>query len=236
MRGARSGERVGKRSWLLIDRSTTPDGEAVIELIQKGQEFVICVDGRELMGSYAHQSEDVLAEIAIARFDPPREPRVLVGGLGLGFTLASALRATGEGAEVVVAELVPAIVEWNRGRLGEFAKRPLDDPRTRVHLGDICALLEASEGAWDVVLLDVDNGPKSLTKPENGWLYTAQGLEAAHRSLRAGGVLGVWSARPNRSFARRMERAGFVVDEIEIEPRPGMAQRHVVWTGVRTEG
>lgn len=222
-----------KRGWLLIDRTRTPDGEGLIELIQKGREFVICVDGRELMGSYTHRSEDVLAEISIAEFKPQREPRVLVGGLGLGFTLAAALNATGATSEVVVAELVPAIVEWNRGSLGEAAGRPLDDPRAKVYTGDVCALLESSEAEWDVVLLDVDNGPKSLTKPENGWLYTKQGLAAAHRSLRDGGVLGVWSARPNRAFARRMAAAGFVVDEVEVEPRLGAPQKHVIWTGVR---
>jgi spermidine synthase len=222
-----------KRGWLLIDSATTPDGDGLIELIQKGREFVICVDRRELMGSYAHRSEDVLAELSVAKFAPTRPPRVLVGGLGMGFTLASALKATDASSEVVVAELVPEVVQWNRDRLADIAGRPLEDPRCRVHTGDVCALLESAHESWDIILLDVDNGPRSLTKPENGWLYTNQGLAAAHRSLRPGGVLGVWSARPNRAFARRMAAAGFVVDELEVEPRLGAPQRHVIWTGVR---
>lgn len=222
-----------KPEWLVLDRAQIPDDDGEIDLIRKGRELVIRVNGRELMGNLAHGSEDALAELSIHRLGEHPAPRVLVGGLGMGFTLQATLQLVNEAAEVTVAELIPSIVEWNRGLLADVAGRPLFDPRTRVHVGDVCELMESRVSAWDVILLDVDNGPRGLTRDTNGWLYSKEGLEAAHRALRPGGVLGVWSATNNRQFARRMESIGFDVETSEIYAREDSRHIHVVWTGVR---
>jgi spermidine synthase len=164
------------------------------------------------------------------------EARFLVGGLGMGFTLAQALRRLGEDAIVEVAELVPSIVAWNRGPLGPVAGEPLKDPRASVYLGDVADRIRAAPAAWDAILLDVDNGPTGLTRADNNWLYTPAGLEAAHAALRPEGILAVWSAWPDRGFTRRMARAGFevTVEEVRSRGRQG-GHLHVVWVGQRVE-
>jgi spermidine synthase len=201
-------------------------------LMRRGHELVIRVDGRELMCSAVHASEDALADLACARIADRRKPRILIGGLGMGYTLAAALRGIGPGGRAVVAELVPAVIRWNRGPLAEVAGSPLADPRARVHEGDVADLLRRPGAPWDAILLDVDNGPAGLTRSTNDWLYSPAGLDAAHAALSAGGILGVWSAFPDAAFTRRMRRAEFDVEVIEERARGAKGgRRHFIWIG-----
>ncbi len=220
--------------WQLLDRAPIPGNDKLLCLYQRGGEFSIRIDGREVMNSAVHESEEALAELALVRIIARSRARVLIGGLGMGFTTAAALRRLGAGGRLVVAELVPAVVTWNRGPLGEPAGRPLQDPRVTVQEGDVASLLEAAQRAYDAVLLDVDNGPEDLTRRGNHWLYTRTGLEAASKALRPKGVLAVWSAGPDRAFSQRLRRAGFEVDEVRVGSRgPRGRSRHTIWLAGR---
>jgi spermidine synthase len=194
------------KPWLELGRGRAPDGGELV-LRQRDQEFEIRVAGQDLMSSRLHGSEEALARLGCAHVGPGG--RVLVGGLGMGFTLRAALDAVPADAEVVVCELVPEVVDWNRGPLAELAGRPLDDPRVRVHVGDVGALLGSTKVRFDAILLDVDNGPQGLTKKSNQLLYGPPGLERTRRALRPGGVLAVWSAARSPEFVARLVRAGF---------------------------
>ena len=160
--------------------------------------------------------------------DRPK-PRVLIGGLGMGFTLAAALRHIGDQAQVVVAELVPAVVAWNKGPLGEHAGHPLQDPRVIVREGDVARILKTGQQAYDAILLDVDNGPEGLTHKNNDWLYSEDGLAAAYKTLRPQGVLAVWSAGPANDFLQRLRKAGFDVDEVRVRAHGKKGARHIIW-------
>lgn len=185
------------------------------------------------MTSRAHASEEALAELAAARL-ARADARFLIGGLGMGYTLAALLRRVGPRASVVVAEIVPELIEWNRGPLGPLAGHPLADPRVRVRAADVGAVLREARGAFDAVLLDVDNGPEAATRPGNEWLYGAEGLRAAAAALREGGVLAVWSAGADRAFARRLRAAGLGVEEHRVAAGPGRRRgRRVVWVAAR---
>lgn len=220
--------------WELIDRCPVPGSSGTMELLRRGNELVIRVDDRELMCNRVHGSEDALADLACDRIGARPEARILIGGLGMGFTLAAALRRVGPEARVVVAELVPGVVRWNRGELGEASGHPLEDPRASVHDGDVADVIRSSTAAWDAILLDVDNGPVGLTRSTNGWLYTAEGLDAAFAALRPGGILGVWSAAPDKGFTRRVDRAGFDVVPVEVRSRGARGGKvHVIWLGTR---
>jgi spermidine synthase len=181
--------------WRELGRARAPDGGELI-LRERDGEFVIRVDGHELMSSRAHGSEEAMAHLACDHLAAAEAPRVLVGGLGLGYTLRATLDVLPASARVVVAELVPAVVEWNRGPLGPLAGRPLDDTRVEVHTGDVMALLRKTTVRFDAVLLDVDNGPAALTRKANQLIYGPTGLETIKRALRRGGALAVWSASP----------------------------------------
>lgn len=223
-----------KEPWRLIDRAQVPNQPEVMELVQRGEEFVLRVGGRELMSSRVHGSEDALADLACDKVGESPEARILIGGLGMGFTLAATLRRLGPEARVVVAEFVAAVVAWNQGVLGELAGFPLQDPRVRVHEGDVAELIRAEPSAWDAILLDVDNGPTGLTQSANDWLYSVQGLKTAFGALRPGGVLGVWSAGADAGFTRRMTCAGFDVVAEDVRSRGARGgRRHVVWIGTR---
>ena len=220
--------------WRLIDRAQVPNQSEVMELVQRGEEFVLRVGGRELMSSRMHGSEDALANLACDRVGESHQARLLIGGLGMGFTLAAALRRLGPEARVVVAEFVSSVVAWNRGVLGELAGFPLEDPRVGVHEGDVAELIRAESSAWDAILLDVDNGPAGFTQSANDWLYSVQGLRAAFEALRSGGVLGVWSAGADAAFTQRMMSAGFDVVTEGVRSRGTRGgRRHVVWLGTR---
>jgi spermidine synthase len=208
-----------------------PGTDVELQLYQSGEQFSIKIPGRgDLMNSRMHGSEKALAELACARITRGAKARVLIGGLGMGFTLAAALHTLGSAAEVVVAELVAEVVEWNRTLIGAPAGHPLADPRSSVYVGDVADLIRQTAAGFDAVLLDVDNGPEALVRKENDWLYSGEGLRAARRALRPGGVLAVWSASPDRGFSKRLRQAGFQVDEQVVRPhRAGKGARHVIW-------
>ena len=216
--------------WRLLDTAKVPGGEGELRLYQRGDEFSIRIDGRELMNSRVYGSEDALADLACARVAKRERPRVLIGGLGVGYTLAAALRRLGQDAEVVIAELSPAVVRWNRGPLSHLAEHPLRDRRVQVREGDVAEVMRSDRGAYDAIMLDVDNGPDGLTRKKNDWLYGPAGLLAARTALRAKGVLAVWSAGGDRGFVRRLERTGFDVEEVGVRAREGgRGSRHTIW-------
>ena len=219
--------------WQQLGSATIPGEGVTLVLLQRGTEFVIRIGTVTLMGSTMHGSEDVLAERACARIARGAAAHVLVGGLGMGFTLAAALRHLGSTARVTVAELVPAVVEWNRGPLAHLAGRPLEDPRTAVWQGDVAAAYRVKRAAFDAILLDIDNGPNGLTRAKNNWLYSPAGLGAAFDALCAGGILGVWSIGPDREFTRRLARAGFTVEEDTVRARRTKGGHHTLWFATR---
>ena len=213
----------------LLDTAPMPGG-GELALYQHGQDFIIKVPGgQDLMSTRTYGSAEALAEIACAELAGRARPRVLIGGLGVGFTLASALRHLGQDAEVVVAELVPGVVEWNRGPLGEHAGHPLRDGRVVVREVDVAIILREGGRAFDAILLDVDNGPEGLTQKGNDWLYSRAGLNVIHRVLRPKGVLAVWSAGTDPPFSKRLRKAGFEVDEIPVKAHRGKGARHLIW-------
>ena len=216
--------------WILLDSAQVPGNGGELRLYQRGDEFSIKLEGRgELMNSRVHGSEDALAEHTCARLSDCEKPRLLIGGLGMGFTLAEALRHIGSQAQVVVAELVPEVVTWNRGPLGKFAGNPLEDLRVIVHEGDVARIIDAEQQAYDAILLDVDNGPEGFTRKENDRLYDIDGLNAAYAALRANGVLAVWSAGPDQKFLQRLRKTGFEVEEIRVRSRGAKGARHIIW-------
>lgn len=219
--------------WQQLGTAAVP-GEAVpLTLFQGGKEFVIRLGPLALMSSTVHGSEEVLAELACARIARRADARVLIGGLGMGFTLAAALQHLGPTAKVIVAELVPEVVEWNRGPLAHLAERPLEDRRASVWAGDVADAYRGKQSAFDAILLDVDNGPDGLTRRSNNWLYTPAGLRAALDALRDGGVFGVWSVAPDSEFTRRLAKVGFVVEERVVRARRTKGGRHVLWLATK---
>ena len=221
--------------WISLGVSQIPRSKDELALWQRGDEFSIRVTGHDgdLMNSRMHHSEDRLAQLACAEIADRSEPSVLIGGLGMGFTLRAALDALPARVAVTVAELVPAVVDWNRGVLGECAGHPLRDPRTSVVVDDIARVLRSHKSSFDAILLDVDNGPDALTLRANSWLYSLEGLAAASVSLRPRGVLAVWSVAPDASFTARLERSGFDARAVTVRARPGKGARHVVWVARR---
>lgn len=219
----------------LLDTAPIPNNGGELKLYRQGDDFSIRIAGSraggggELMNSRMHGSEDKLAEITCTRIAGRKQPRVLVGGLGMGYTLVAALRHLGANAEVVVAELVPGVVAWNRGPLGECAGRPLDDPRATVHEGDVAELLRSTQGGFDAILLDVDNGPEGLTHKANDWLYSPDGLKAAQVALRVDGVLAIWSAGPDPRFTLRLRKCGYRVQEVNVRAHGNKGARHLIW-------
>lgn len=218
---------------ILLGTATIPDTNKALQLYQSGDLFSIKIAGRgDLMNSRVHGSEKALAELACARLRGKRNPRLLIGGLGMGFTLAAALNEVGPDAEVVVAELVPEVVEWNRTLIGAPSGYPLADPRSTVYIGDVSDVIRQQAAGFDAILMDVDNGPEALVRRENDWLYQSAGLRATHKALRPRGVLAVWSAGPSRSFTKRLRESGFDVRETIVRPhRAGKGPRHYIWIG-----
>jgi len=220
--------------WEFLEGVPVPGSAGELCLYRRGEEFSIRVGNRELMNSRVHGSEEALAELASARVANRPRPRILIGGLGMGYTLAAALRRLGAEGRVVVAELVPAVVAWNRGPLSGLAGRPLQDERVTVREADVAQILRAERGSYDAILLDVDNGPEGLVRKGNDWLYARPGLEAAFATLRPAGVLAVWSSGPNRVFAQRLRRAGFAVEEFQARARDVRGgRRHTIWLAGR---
>ena len=218
--------------WVEIDRAKVPEG-GELRLIRRGAEFSIMAGPIVLMNNRISGSEEQLAVLALQRLAGRARPRLLIGGLGMGFTLRAALAARAD-VEIVVAELLPAIVAWGRGPLAELFAGSLDDPRVRIEIGDVGALIRASRGGYDAILLDVDNGPEGLTRDGNGGLYAAAGLRAAFVALRPGGLLAVWSAHPSAAFAKLLGQSGFAVEELKLRARgKSGGSRHIIWMARR---
>ena len=214
----------------LLGQAAVPGSDNLLKLYRHGDDFSIDVAGRgTLMTTRRHGSEDALGRLPCERLERADAATVLIGGLGMGFTLAAALAATGPAARVTVAELVPEIVDWNRGPLGEPSGHPLSDPRTTVHAGDVADLLRDPDRRFDVVALDVDNGPEGFSASTNAWLYSPAGVAAARDSLAPGGVLAYWSATPDRRFARRLREGGLRVSEKSVFAHGRKGTRHTIW-------
>ena len=216
--------------WENLGSATIPNHGGELRLSKRGEEYSIRVNNCELMNSRAHGSEEALAKLSCRRVAQREKPQILIGGLGMGFTTAAALQHLPKSATIVVAELVAGLVEWNRKIFGHLAGDPLQDRRVRVEVGDVAQLLKQSERAFDAILLDVDNGPQGLTQPENSWLYGPSGLRAARKALKPQGVLAVWSVAPDALFSKRLQQAGFTIEE--TRPRAigqGKGARHCVW-------
>ena len=222
--------------WELLDSAPIPGSRSELHLYRHGDEYSIRVDRDDLMGSRQRGSEESLAKISCARVASRAGPRVLVGGLGMGFTLRAALDSLPPDASVVVAEVSSAVVRWNRGPLAELAKRPLDDDRVEVFQGDVADLLRASRATFDAILLDVDNGPEGFTRQGNDWLYARSGIDAAHSALRREGILGVWSVGPDAAFVKRLRRGGFGVEDLRVPVSPSSRANHTLWIGTKRGG
>lgn len=221
--------------WKLLDTTLVPGTSKELSLHKRGSEFSIRINGDELMNSRAHSSEDALAEFVCACLVKIAEPKILIGGLGMGFTLAATLKGLGDSARVVVAELVPAVVAWNRGPLADFVGNSLEDDRVAVREVDVALVIQAEKRAYNAILLDVDNGPDGLTRAANDWLYGDAGLLAAFQALRVGGVLGVWSAAPDEAFTKRLVKAGFQVEEKMVKARGAQGgSPHIIWLATKT--
>jgi len=219
------------RHWTQLGEAPVPDTDQTLFLYQGKDDFHIKISGgHELMSTRKHGSEDALGSLPCKRLMQPETARVLIGGLGMGFTLAAALAVVGSKAEVTVAELIPEVVEWNRGPLGDCSGMPLDDPRTRVYTGDVAKLLRQSKACFDVIALDVDNGPEGLTKSTNDWLYSSPGIVAAQTALRnSASILAYWSAGPAQAFHDRLRCCGFMVEEITVHAHGKKGARHTIW-------
>lgn len=218
--------------WKLIDRTQVPGG-GELRLMQRGAEFSIKLDGNELMNSRLSGSEQALATLACDVVAKRAQPRLLIGGLGMGFTLRAALGALPKDAHIDVAELVPAVISWARGPMAAIYGDSLSDARVSIHETDVGALIGKAASTYDAILLDVDNGPDGLSRPGNDALYNAAGLRAAHTALRPGGVLAVWSSAPDQAFTRRLRHAGFGVDEKRVRAHVSGGARHVIWLAAR---
>jgi spermidine synthase len=219
--------------WQHLGAAQVPGGEE-LRLKKRGTEFSISLGRIELMNSRLSGSEEALATLTAERLASRKAARVLIGGLGMGFTLRAALASFGPDARHVVTELVPEVADWGRGPMAELFAGCLDDPRVELRIADVAAVMRASASAYDAILLDVDNGPDGLTAAANDGLYTLQGLGVAMKALRPQGVLAIWSAYRDASFAARLRRAGFTAEEKTVRAHRGKSgARHTIWLATR---
>ena len=220
--------------WKKIDTARIPGSDEELRLMQRGKEFSIKLGTNELMNSRLSGSEVALATLAAKKIEKVAKPHVLIGGLGMGFTLRAALTVLGSKAQIVVAELVPAVVAWARGPMAEIFGDSLNDPRVSIRETDVTEIIRSHRGTFDAILLDVDNGPEGLTRKANDALYSSVGLQAALAALRPDGVLAVWSSGPNPPFAKRLRSTGFDVNEVNVRATGrGGGARHVIWIATK---
>lgn len=217
--------------WVELGTAQIPNNGGELKFSQRGDEFSIRLSGirGELMNSRVFNSEKELARLGCAYLKASDNAQVLVGGLGMGYTLAEALNIVTSSSQVTVAELIPEVVSWNQGPLGDCAKNPLSDPRTTVHLGDVKDLLITKQARFDAILLDVDNGPEGLTHKDNNWIYSEAGLRDIFSTLRPQGMLAIWSAGPDYLFSVRLKKVGFEVDVRTVRARKGKGSRHTIF-------
>ena len=214
----------------LLGEAVIPGSNSVLKLYQGKDDCNIVISGKgELMSTRKHASEDALGTLPCRMLKQTDAASVLIGGLGMGFTLAAVLAATGSKSRVVVAELVPEVVEWNRGPLGSYSGHPLTDTRTTVYHGDVSDLLRNREQRYDVIALDVYNGPEGLSSGNNDWLYSPEGIGCASECLNPDGVLAYWSATPDHHFARRLRKCGLRVLEKSIFAHGSKGTKHTIW-------
>jgi spermidine synthase len=219
--------------WSLLDTAQIPGG-GELRLMRRGAEFSIMLGENQLMSSRLIASEEALATLACEKIKANDRPHILIGGLGMGFTLRAALTVLGPHARIVVAELMPAVLDWAKGAMAEIFGDSLTDSRVTLREADVGALIRSARSAYDAILLDVDNGPEGLTRQANDALYDLAGLRAVRGALRAGGVLAVWSSGPHKEFSQRLRTAGFDVDELQVRAIRGRrGARHVIWIATR---
>jgi spermidine synthase len=216
--------------WLQLDTARVPGADVQLRLMQRGAEFSMMLGQNELMSSRLSGSEEALATLACRRIEAAKSPHLLIGGLGMGFTLRAALAVLGSDARIMVAELVPAVIAWARGPMADIFGDSLDDPRASIREADVVDVIRSHDSAFDAILLDVDNGPEGLIRKANDALYDVKGLNAIRRALRPGGVLAVWSSGPNPLFSKRLRAAGFDVNEVAVRATTKRSgARHVIW-------
>ncbi len=215
--------------WIQIDTAPVPGG-ADLRLMKRGDDFSIMAGRIELMNTRLFGSEKALATLSCERIAGRKSPHMLIGGLGMGFTLRAALAVLPPQAQVTVCELVPAVIAWARGPMEALHAGTLEDPRVAIRVADVGAEIRAADRTYDAILLDVDNGPDGLTRAENDSLYSHAGLSTARRALRTGGVLAVWSSAPDRGFTQRLRQSGFEVEEKRVRAGSnGGGARHTIW-------
>jgi len=221
--------------WKLLSRSRTPDNKSELTLYQRDTEYSIRVNGQELMNSRMFGSEMMLAELSCPEIADRKNANVLIGGLGMGYTLSAALRLLHSDADVLLAELVPSVVEWNKNVLGSLAGDPLKDSRVTVVIEDVINIINNNTSAFDAILLDVDNGPDSLTQEGNDELYSMSGVSMIHRALRPGGVVAVWSSSPDTGFMQRLNKSSFHVLEKKVRGRAHKkGPVHTIWIATKS--
>ncbi|WP_114948904.1 hypothetical protein [Microvirga calopogonii] len=220
--------------WVLLDTAKIPGDGGELRLKKRGAEFSIMLGSNELMNSRLSGSEEALARLACLKIQDRRKPQILIGGLGMGFTLRAALVELNPDAQVTVAELLPAVVAWAQGPMAEVFGDSLTDPRVRMVEGDVGGLIRSGRSAYDAILLDVDNGPEGLTRRANDSLYDLPGLSSARTALKPGGVLAVWSSAPDRAFTQRLRTVGFVVNEVGARAHgTRRGARHTIWIAIK---
>ena len=220
-------------AWELLDEAKIPESGETLRLKRRGREYSIMLGTNELMNSRLFGSEEALATLTLDKLAGRKGPRLLIGGLGMGFTLRAALAAVDESARITVAELVPAVVAWAKGPMAELHSGTLDDLRVTIFEGDVGAAIRSANAGYDAILLDVDNGPDGLSRPGNDALYGAKGLGEARRALTPGGVLAVWSSHPDPRFTQRLKQAGFATQEKPVRARGKSGARHMIWLAAR---
>ena len=223
--------------WLQVDTARVPGAEVELRLMRRGTEFSMMLGPNELMNSRLSGSEEALATLACKRIAAVKRPHLLIGGLGMGFTLRAALAVLGPEARIMVAELVPAVIAWARGPMADVFGDSLNDPRANIREADVVDVIRSHASAFDAILLDVDNGPEGLIRKANDALYDLRGLKAIRRALRPGGVLAVWSSGPHPAFTRRLRDAGFDVSEVAVRATAKRSgARHVIWFATKSGG
>lgn len=222
------------RPWIHLDTANVPGDKTQLKLMQRGEEFSIMLGTNELMNSRLSGSEEALATLSSERIGKRPKARVLIGGLGMGFTLRAAQASFAPDTELVVAELVPEIIAWARGPLAPVFGTCLDDLRVTIINDDVGKVIAAGKGAYDAIMLDVDNGPDGVSREQNDKLYGLAALRKSWAALRPGGVLAVWSAHPSAQFVKRLGSAGFGVEDVKVRARSsGKGARHVIWIGTK---
>jgi spermidine synthase len=221
--------------WVHLDTAQVPGG-GELRLLRRGAEFSIKLDNNELMNSRLSATEQALATMGCASIRSRPRAKILIGGLGMGFTLRAALIVLGDDAEITVAELVPEVVAWARGPMAGLFGDSLVDPRVRIVEGDVGDLIRTARADYDALLLDVDNGPEGMTRKANDRLYDRAGLAAAHNALRGDGVLAVWSSTADAKFTLRLRKSGFDVVENPVRAKgPQGGAQHFIWTATRRD-